>query len=61
MEDKKKNIAIEIREEVEKLNELIEEAAKLKLEVSVHQDSILLNNLNKPRKCNASVSERIEY
>lgn len=61
LEDKKKNIAIEIREEIEKLNELIEEATKLRLDVDVSQESFLFNNINKPRKCKASISERVEY
>lgn len=61
LEDKKKNIAIELREEIEKLNEMIEEARKLKLNVVISQGSFLLENMNKPRICNVTITETINY
>ncbi len=60
--DKKKRIAIELRNEVERLNELINEAHKLKLTVDFEFGSILRLNMNKPRLIDKIyVTEKIEY
>ena len=62
IDDKKKRIAIELRNEVERLNELINEAHKLKLTVDFEFESILKLNMNKPRLIDKIyVTEKIEY